>query len=310
MISVIVIGRNEGARLGACFQSVREALGPLCHEVIYVDSHSQDESVAVARAHGARCFLVQAQDTTPGLARLVGTMRAGGEYLLFLDADMRLCKGFVQAAMKTMAACGCEAVTGQREDVYVRGGEVVGRRANFYGCTAPRLAPEFGGALFIRAQALQKAGGWAADTIACEEAELHARLLKAHCRVMELPVPMIIHEDAVREARSPLGVLFSRRRLGEGQAFRCALDAGAAGAYLRFARQKFLFYALDWASLLLTVTLAGAGFCAACFLQAVQMGYLLSRGKVRSFVTQKLFFFAFPAGLASYKRRSRESSEA
>lgn len=305
MISVIVIGRNEGERLGECLDSVSRSLGPLLHEVIYVDSRSTDGSVAVARERGARCFVLEETDTTAGLGRWVGAQEAKGEFLLFLDGDMRLCPGFVQKAMTAMAQRGYDGVTGQREDVYLRGGEVVSRTPNYYGCTAERIAPEFGGAMFIRAQALKSAGGWAADTVACEEAELHARLLAAKCRIGELPVPMIVHEDAVREQRSAAGVLLSRRRLGEGQAFRCALAAGGARAYLRFEREKFLFYALDWASLLLAIALRGAGFIAACFLQAAQMGFLLAKRRPRAFVSQKLFFFAFPAGLCTYRRRKR-----
>ena len=36
-----------------------------------------------------------------------------------------------------------------------------------------------------------------------------------------------------------------------------------------------------------------------------QLGSFLSRRLIRAFVSQKLFFFAFPAGLLTYKVRSR-----
>ena len=88
MISVIVIGRNEGARLDACMGSIRTALGVLAHEIVYVDSRSADDSLARAHAHGARCFLLEDPDTTAGLGRFVGAREARGEYLLFLDGDM------------------------------------------------------------------------------------------------------------------------------------------------------------------------------------------------------------------------------
>lgn len=310
MISVVVIGKNEGERLDACLSSVASALGPLKHEMVYVDSRSTDGSLSIARAHGARCYLLEEADTTAGLGRWVGAKEAKGEYLLFLDGDMRLCPGFVQKAMTAMAARGYDGATGQREDVYMRGGEIVSRTANYFGCTRERLAPEFGGALLIRADALSRAGGWSPDTNACEEAELHARLDAAGCRIAELPVPMIVHTDAVRENRSAWGVAFSRRRLGEGQAFRCALARGSAGAYVRRERRKFLFYALDWLSALLPAALGGIGWIAACFLQAVQLGFLLAKGQPRAFVSQKLFFLAFPAGLLTYRRRDRAYREA
>lgn len=305
MISVVVIGKNEGERLGACLDSVREALSVLAHEVLYVDSCSTDGSVALARVRGARCFLLGETRTTAGLGRLVGAKEARGEYLLFLDGDMRLCPGFAERAMMAMAAKGYDGVCGIREDVYLRGGEVTARSENYFGCTRERIAPAFGGALFISAQALADCGGWSADTVACEEAELHARLIAAGCRIAEIPVPMIVHTDALRDGRGVLGVILSPRRLGEGQALRCAMAKKRAWAYISHEREKFAFYALDWlcAALLLLLGLWGALGC--LMLQCVQAGFFLARGRGRAFVSQKLFFFAFPAGLCTYRVRSR-----
>ncbi|HIU16344.1 MAG TPA: glycosyltransferase [Candidatus Ventricola intestinavium] len=305
MISVIVIGKNEGERLTACLESVQEALSVLAHEVLYVDSCSTDDSMARAKAMGARCYLLAQTRTTAGLGRFVGAREARGEYLLFLDGDMRLCPGFAERALMAMAARGYDGVCGIREDVYLRGGRVVSRRENYYGCTQERIAPEFGGALMIRAEALEGCGGWSTDTIACEEAELHARLNDAGCRIAEIPVPMIVHTDTLREGRGVLGVLFSRRRLGEGQAFRCAAAKGKAKAYMLHEKKKFLFYALDILCLLLVLLLHGAGWAVCLLIQSMQLGFLIARGRGRAFVSQKLFFFAFPLGLCTYRVRSR-----
>ena len=89
MISVIVIGKNEGERLVACLKSIRTALSALAHEVVYVDSCSTDQSLQTAKALGARCFLLAERKTTAGLGRFVGAKEARGEYLLFLDGDMQ-----------------------------------------------------------------------------------------------------------------------------------------------------------------------------------------------------------------------------
>ena len=305
MISDIVIGKNEGSRLETCFACVAHALSSLSYEMIYVDSRSEDDSVAIARACGARCFLLEAADTTAGLGRFVGAKEARGEYLLFLDGDMQLQPGFVEAAMMKMAEKDYDGACGIREDHYIKNGETIAVNANYFGCTAERIVPEFGGALFLKADALQKCGSWSPDTIACEEAELHARLLKGKCRIVEIPVPMIVHCDAARDERSLLRVFFSKRRLGEGQAMRCAIENGSAGAYIRREGEKFLFYALDWLCVLLLLGFGSYGFLAACFVQAMQLGYLLAKRRPRAFVSIKLFFFAFPAGLFTYRRRSR-----
>lgn len=305
MISAIVIGKNEGERLTCCIDSIHAALGVLAHEIIYVDSRSTDDSLQRAKACGARCFVLAAQKTTAGLGRHVGAKEARGEYLLFLDGDMQLQKGFCEKAMMAMAQRGYDGCTGIRKDIYLRNGEVAGENDNYFGCTAERIAPEFGGALFIKKEALEKAGGWSPDTIACEEAELHARLKAHKLLIAELPVNMIIHTDAVREDRGVLGVVFSRRRLGEGQALRCAMALGQANAYIHHENEKFLLYSIDWMCVILIALLGVWGGLGALFFQMAQLGSFLSRRRIRAFVSQKLFFFAFPAGLLSYRVRSR-----
>ncbi len=306
MISVIVIGKNEAARIGSCMKSIKDAMGVMLHEIVYVDSRSSDDSAAIARRWGARCFILSEEQTTAGLGRLVGTKEAQGEYLLFLDADMQLHRGFLEAAMMTMAKEGYDGATGMREDVYMKDGKAVSRVKNYFGCTAQRIAPEFGGALFIKKDALLKAGGWSADTIACEEAELHARINAAGLRIVELPVQMITHTDAVRDNRGLAGAVFSKRRLGEGQALRCAMAAGKARAYIRHEKQKFTLFAADLACLLLLLVYPAMGLLLGCFAQAMQLGFFLSRKRIRAFLAQKLFFFSLPLGMLTYRIRSRE----
>ena len=310
MISVVVIGRNEGERLHACMESIHAALAILSHEIIYVDSRSMDESVRIAKAHGARCFILSDEKTTAGLGRFVGTKEAKGEYLLFMDGDMQLEKGFCEKAMMAMSQRGYDGCTGIRKDVYLKNGEVAGENANYFGSRAERIVPEFGGALFIKKESLEKAGGWAPDTIACEEAELHARLKAHKLQIAELPVNMIIHTDTVREGRGIWGVAFSRRRLGEGQALRCAMALGQASAYIHHENEKFLLYSIDWMCVILIALLGVWGMLGALFFQMAQLGRFIASRRLRAFVSQKLFFFAFPAGLITYHVRSRDYTAA
>ena len=297
MISVVVIGKNEGERLAACLKSIQTALNVLAHEVVYVDSCSTDQSLQTAKAMGARCFLLAERQTTAGLGRFVGAKEARGEYLLFLDGDMQLRPGFAEKALMVIAAKGYDGVCGIREDVYLRGGKVVGRNENYFGCTQERM--------MITREALNACGGWATDTVACEEAELHARLNAMGCRIAEIPVPMILHTDAVRDNRSPLSAVFSMRRLGEGQALACAMKAHQARAYIRHEREKFTFYALDWLALLLLFAVPNFGLALLMMLECMQLGWLLAKKRPRAFVSQKLFFFGLPLGLLTYRERSR-----
>ena len=300
MISVIVIGKNEGDRLADCFQSIEDALKTLQHETIYIDSHSTDDSLRIAASFGAKAFLLDSNETTAGLGRLAGTAQAHGEWLLFLDGDMQLRKGFAEEALKLSFSQGFAAVCGIRDDIYI---DETGSHKlinNYFDCRTPRICPEFGGALFIRAEALQKAGGWSGNTVACEEAELHARLLADRQRIAEIPVPMILHTDAVRDTRGLVSTVFSKRRLGEGQALRCALAHHRLFAYLHFERIKYAFFILDALSLIAFIVLFLQALPGIFLFQFFQIGYFLARGRIRAFVSQKLFFFFLIPGILSY----------
>ena len=304
MLSVVVIGRNDGATLSGCLRSAREALTHVDHELIYVDSGSQDESLPIARSNGARCLRVRTAHTTAGLARRIGTREARGGYLLFLDGDMLLQPGFVETALTVMETSGYDGATGIRHDVYERGGRKAGENLNYFRCTTRRETREFGGAILLRAAALERAGGWAANVRSCEEAELHARLTKRGARVVELPIPMIRHIDRVRDNRGPLSALITPRRLGLGQALVNAVRSRSVWALLKRKRVAFLCWVVD-ALCVLGICLGGwPALWAVMAVQSLQFAAfaLLGRG-LRGFVGQKLLLFYLPAGVLSYRVR-------
>lgn len=90
-LSGVVIARNEADRIGRCLASMR----PLCAELLVVDSGSDDDTVAVARAHGAR---VEHQDWLGFAAQKNHAIaRATQPWLLLLDADEWLADGAADA---------------------------------------------------------------------------------------------------------------------------------------------------------------------------------------------------------------------
>jgi len=303
MLSVVVIGRNDGATLPGCLRSATEALASVRHELLYVDSGSADESLPIARSHGARCFRLRTIHTTAALARRAGTQEAHGEYLLFLDGDMLLQPGFVETALTVMETSGYAGAVGIRHDIYERDGRVDGENPNYFGCTARREAREFGGAILLRAGTLEKAGGWAANVPACEEAELHARLTKNGAQVVELPVPMIRHIDRVRDNRGPLAALITSRRLGLGQALVNALRARSAWALLKRERVAFLCWAVDALCVAALCVGGWRSLWAIITAQALQLAAFTLLNRTRGFVGQKLLFVYLPAGMLMYRTR-------
>src|SRR5580698_9159558 len=88
LISVVVIGRNEGERLRRCLQSVLSmAHDNFQTEIIYVDSGSTDGSVSLAEAMGAKAIALQPERPTAALGRNAGWRLATGSIVLFLDGD-------------------------------------------------------------------------------------------------------------------------------------------------------------------------------------------------------------------------------
>jgi Glycosyl transferase family 2 len=107
-LSVVIPARDEETLLPRCLDSLR-AQEPALGEIIVVDDGSRDATARVAEERGAR--VIPAGARPPGWAGKpwavhVGANAAGGEWLLFVDADAVLAPGCVRAAL---AAAGQEA---------------------------------------------------------------------------------------------------------------------------------------------------------------------------------------------------------
>jgi glycosyltransferase involved in cell wall biosynthesis len=82
-ISVVIPTRNESRNIGF----VLSALPPDIDEVVLVDGHSVDDTVAVARALRPDIVVVEQRRQGKGNALAAGFAAATGEYLVMIDAD-------------------------------------------------------------------------------------------------------------------------------------------------------------------------------------------------------------------------------
>ena len=98
-LSGVVIAKNEADRIGRCLQSMRA----VCTEMLVLDCGSDDDTVAVARAAGAR---VEHQDWL-GFAgqKNEAISRATQPWLLLMDADEWLAEG-AEARLRELFASG------------------------------------------------------------------------------------------------------------------------------------------------------------------------------------------------------------
>ncbi len=98
VISFIIIGRNEGWKLGKCFTSVFNTIdyNKLTNfEVIYVDSNSTDDSIAQAnKFNNVRTFKITGKYNA-AIARNIGAKEAVGDVFFFIDGDMQICADFL-----------------------------------------------------------------------------------------------------------------------------------------------------------------------------------------------------------------------
>lgn len=241
-ISVVVIGRNEGARLARCLESLGRARWPGARpEVIYVDSGSTDGSIGIAAGMGARCLVLEDASPCAAKARNLGWRAAKGEFILFLDGDTQLAPCFVAEALETMRQPELCAVWGHRRESDP-GQSIYTRVLDLDWVYPVGRSLYFGGDVLVRRAALEAAGGFDPALKAGEEPELCARLRKAGWEIEHIDAPMTTHDLAIRSLRA-----YWRRCYRSGIAYaEVAARAHAMGDALwqREARRDFAMGAL------------------------------------------------------------------
>lgn len=198
-VSVVVIGRNEGARLERCLAAIAAARwADVTHEVIYVDSHSSDGSRERAAALGAQVLTVERTPPNAAKARNQGWRAARGEFVLFLDGDTVLHADFVSKALAALTAepvlC---AAWGHRRELDP-GQSLYTRLLDLDWVYPPGRALYFGGDVLVRRAALAMVEGFDESLNAGEEPELCARLRARGWQIEHLDVPMTLHDLAIR----------------------------------------------------------------------------------------------------------------
>lgn len=87
MLSIVIPVKNGGADLARCLGAIGRQEIDEDVEVIVVDSGSTDDSVAVARSHGAAVLEIPSESFTHGGSRNLGAGQAAGDLLVFISQD-------------------------------------------------------------------------------------------------------------------------------------------------------------------------------------------------------------------------------
>lgn len=197
LVSAVVIGRNEGARLVRCLRSVfamRQEQFSL--EVIYVDSGSTDGSVATAKAEGARTIELRPERPSAALGRNAGWREAKGEIILFLDGDTVLHPDFVAESLPDFASPRVAVVWGHRRELYP-GNSIYNRILDLDWIYAPGLTEYCGGDALFRRSILLQTSGFDPTLVAGEEPELCRRIRALDFDILHVDRPMTGHDLAI-----------------------------------------------------------------------------------------------------------------
>ena len=196
MISIVVIGRNEGERLLRCLQSALRDT----QRIIYVDSNSTDDSVESALALGVDVVKLDAskpfsaaRGRNTGFERMV-ELYPDTEFLQFVDGDCELAIGWLgQALEKIELDSGIAVVCGRRKE-RDPGRNAYHQLIDLEWDTACGEVAACGGDAMVRRSAFERVGGLDAPIIAGEEPEFCARLRQAGFTIHRIDHDMTIHD--------------------------------------------------------------------------------------------------------------------
>lgn len=248
---IVVIGRNEGARLERCLSSLSATGLPF----VYVDSGSTDGSLLVAKRFGS--IVVELDMSRPftaararnaGFEALTSTVSDIG-YVQFIDGDCTLAAGWLDTARAFLDAHPDVAIACGRRRELSPGHSIYNRMCDIEWNTPIGEAQMCGGDFLIRAAAFESVGGFRAELIAGEEPDLCLRLTKASWRIWRLDHEMTLHDAAISTFSQ-----WWRRMVRSGHAF---AEVTSLHSDRDFAWHRNVRSALAWTGIL-AAPLAGA----------------------------------------------------
>jgi len=215
-IGVVAIGRNEGERLRRCLDSLVGKVETL----VYVDSGSTDDSVAMAKAKGALVVDLErdipftaARARNAGFARLC-EVSPDVELVQFVDGDCEVVAGWLPAAEQAILADPQVAVVcGRRRERFPEA-SIYNRLCDIEWDTPVGVANSCGGDALMRVGPVRDAGGYNPDLIAGEEPDLCLRMRQSGWKILRIDAEMTLHDAAITEFRQ-----WWRRTLRSGHAY-------------------------------------------------------------------------------------------
>jgi len=195
-IGVIIIGRNEGERLVRCLESTD---GQVDH-IVYVDSGSNDDSVAMAKSKGVSIVeLDLSSPFTAGRARNAGFNRlyeldACINYVQFIDGDCELIEGWLEAAVSALQENDSCAIACGRLKEKNPESSIFNTLCDMEWDTPVGFVNGCGGIFMVKSSVFEELGGFKESLVAGEEPELCVRVRKAGFSIHRIAEDMAWHD--------------------------------------------------------------------------------------------------------------------
>lgn len=282
-IAVIAIGRNEGARLLACLDSVQAGNDRRADLVVYVDSGSTDNSVAEAARRGVEVVnLDMSQPFTAARARNAGYERVKalapeGGFVQFLDGDCELDADWLGKGVATLEAdAGVAVVCGRRREKFPDATLWNGITDAEWAAATPGEVKACGGDALVRRTAFDAVAGYREDLIAGEEPEMCFRMRAKGWRMIRLDAEMTRHDADMTKASQ----WWQRcRRAGHTYAEGVALHGSSAERYRIPELRRTLLWGLGVPlAVLLAVLLFGGWAVLLLLIYPLQMARITAKG--------------------------------
>jgi glycosyltransferase involved in cell wall biosynthesis len=194
-VGLVIIGRNEGERLGRCLASVRGI-----SRFVYVDSGSTDDSVSLARAAGATVVelavpptFTAARARNAGLARLLAD-DPDLEFVQMVDGDCEVHPNWIESALNVLRTDETLAVAIGRTRERHPEKTIYNALCDDEWNVPAGWAVGFGGNAFFRVAALRQVDAYNPTMIAGEDTELAMRLRKCGWKIRSVKAEMALHD--------------------------------------------------------------------------------------------------------------------
>ncbi len=195
-ITVSIKTLNEAECIEKTIDSIQQQIADYPHKIIVADSLSTDNTQQLASAKGVTVVsLTQPADRCCGVGHQLGYLYSEGEYLLLMDGDMELEKGFIDSAVTFLEIHPEYAgVAGTVEMDDAANYEFKSRKQRLHEIYPIGDCDHLGGGGLYRRVAIEKIGYLTNRNLhAFEEAELGMRLLHAGYKLHRLDVPYFSH---------------------------------------------------------------------------------------------------------------------